>query len=145
MNSSPWREYSEQFAKLLFERHPEWKPFSRFESSGALVVEMASPNPNTRSELRIDTEREEVTVGFDMFHTHFFMEDDGQKNFEQAIDFVERFLNEEHVVLVYMRGDKWTGSMCCSLEDPWPIPEFGQRRYVRSWRGTYDAEMVNKE
>jgi len=137
------REYSEKFATYIFERHPEWKELGRFEDSGVLVIEVPSPNHSALTGLLIDTDNEEVTVGFDMFHTHFFMEEEDEKNFEQALDFIDGLLREEYVVLVYMQADKWTGSRCSSLEGPWPLPEKGQRRYIRSWLGTYDAEMVN--
>jgi hypothetical protein len=134
-------QLSQQFADTLFAKYPEWRQYVAPDSGDSLSLEITIPSPNPRLTASLYIEIDgEITLGVDWFHLHCSGE--GAPAIQQAIDFIDAFLNEELVVLAYFRGDKWTGSRCVGARDPWPDPEPGQRRLALSWAGSLDAEMV---
>jgi hypothetical protein len=135
-------EFSQGFADRLFAAHPEWRKYVD-ESADAevLAIEVPSPNGCSESGLRLYTDDDEVTVGFDRFHSHFFGRED-EEIYDAALAFIDGILSEAVVVLVYHEGERWAKSMCVDVNDPWPLPEPGQTRVVRSWKGTLDAELA---
>src|SRR5690242_4491803 len=71
--------YSQQFAKRLFARHPEWKPYAGFYAKGEpgllsyyLEVEIPSANPHVQTPLVIRTNSSpDVMVSWmDGWHFH---------------------------------------------------------------------------
>jgi hypothetical protein len=140
-------DFAERFADLLFAQYPTWRDSAQSDpgrtQSTSLVVQVPCPNPRVVGDLLITTEGGEVTIYLDRYHNHFMQNE--EQAFESALDFIARLLSEELVVLVYMEGDKWAGSRCVGLNDPWPRPAPGQQRYLRSWLGTLDSEMHGTE
>ncbi|HEX4146495.1 MAG TPA: hypothetical protein VHY91_23545 [Pirellulales bacterium] len=133
-------ELSQQFADTLLAKYPQWRPYLAPDSGDGLALEITIPSPNPRltAGLYIETDVE-ITVGVDWFHLHCSGENPAAV--QQALDFIDGFLNEELVVLAYFKGERWTGSRCVRAQDPWPAPEPGQRRLALSWTGSRDAEM----
>lgn len=134
-------DFSQGFADRLFAKHPEWRQYVDESSAEVLAIEVPSPNTCARTGLCIDTDDDEVTVGFDRFHSHFFGRGD-EEIYDAALAFIDGILSEAVVVLVYHEGERWAKSMCVDSLDPWPHPEPGQTRVVRSWKGTLDAELA---
>jgi len=62
-------EASQQFAKELFARFPEWRQFASM-GSGGLVVNVTSPTGDPHRTLRFWVEEGEPAVGFGGWHTH---------------------------------------------------------------------------
>ena len=140
-------DFSERFGTMLFAQYPDWRKYavedSEFDDGSSLVVQVPCPNPRVIAGLVITTEGDEVTVGLDRYHTHFMQ--DEEQAFESALEFIAMLMSEELVILVYMNDEKWAGSRCVGPDDPWPPPVPGQRRYLRSWLGTLDSEMLGPE
>ena len=135
-------EFSRGFADRLFAAHPEWRKHVEVSTDAeVLAIEVPSPNALARTGLCIDTDADEVTVGFDQFHSHFYMRSDDEI-YDAALTFIESILSEQTVVLVYHQGDDWAKSMCVGKCEPWPRPAPGQTRVVRSWKGTLDSELA---
>ena len=135
-------EFSRGFADRLFAAHPEWRKHVEVSTDAeVLAIEVPSPNALARTGLCIDTDADEVTVGFDQFHSHFFGRGD-EEIYHDALAFIDDILSEAVVVLVYHEGERWVKSMCVDVNDPWPSPEPGETRVIRMWKGTLDAELA---
>jgi hypothetical protein len=131
-------DFSQRFADVLFARYPEWRQFiEEGETSFSLMV--PAINPNIKSGLYIDTIDEEITVGTDWYHSHFWGNDPQQ--FKQAMNTIDGILNSDLVVLAYFNGDSWTGSKCVGSKDEWAVPKVGERRLIISWNGSLDVEL----
>ncbi|MBX3412996.1 MAG: hypothetical protein KF708_09940 [Pirellulales bacterium] len=133
-------EFSQQFADRLFARYHDWRGlWSARVGATVLELEIPCPNPNARTGPCINSDCDELTVGFDQYHTHFFGRDD-ESNSQDALEFIDAILAEEMVILIYHKGGEWLKSMAVRLIDFWPPPDPGVTRIVRSWNGSLDAE-----
>ena len=146
--------YSRRFAEVLFAAFPEWRAFMlddlpeifTGDTEGSLIVRVPCPAPAEwppeHSWLLIDTADGEVTITWDMFHTHFgnFSDVPESTSFEQAISFLSRLVSEKFCIAIAKNGDKWAGSMTIQHGQ---APDFlaGSSVYSRSWRGTYDTKL----
>jgi len=146
--------YSRRFAEVLFAAFPEWRAFMlddlpeifTGDTEGSLIVRVPCPAPAEwppeHSWLLIDTADGEVTITWDMFHTHFNfdsqVEEDSNANGPTA--FLHQLVNQELCIAIAKNGDKWAGSMTIQHGQ---APDFlaGSSVYSRSWRGTYDTTL----
>jgi len=137
--------FSRRFADVLFCAYPDWRKCAKQTDAG-LEVEVPSPNENAERGLFILAEFEELTVGFDNYHTDFhthFMQNEGQA-FEAAMEFIADILAERRVVLVFSERGQLKDTMCVTHDEIWSKPWPRERRIVRSWRGTYDSESIGQ-
>ena len=131
-----------QFSERLFAKYPEWRTCIDPKQGDEidLSVTVPSPNPKLTTGLFIEVD-EEITVGTNWFHSHFFW-GGSTVEIDQAMNFIDGFLNEQLVILAFFNGDKWTGSSCVGLEEAWRVPNPGERRQVLSWTGKLDSELI---
>ena len=144
--------FSRAFFQRLMEGHTDWcgrtRVLSGDDCDGALFIEVTAPNPMLN--LWISTEEGQVTVGFGtLYHAHFVVYETESKTFDAAIDFVDRFLGEEIVLVAAMRGDRasmsWTQYSGENPRRPLPgsshFPPPDSLR-ILSWRSTHDRRIA---
>src|SRR5438270_13193705 len=116
-------------AEQLFAEFPEWRALARTETAegGAefLVIEVAPP-PQAMVEhgLVIDTSNDEVTVGFDCYHSHFddWVGDGEHFGTQAAIEFIKQIVSERIVVVSWWQGEEWRGSAQLEPGAPAALP-----------------------
>lgn len=66
-----------------------------------IVIEIATENENSSSNLFLSSEYNELTVGFDSYHCHFdnFREQDFEEEMKIALEYFYKILNEELFVV----------------------------------------------
>lgn len=136
-------EFSRSFAQSLFKEFSEWEQYAQLlpasDAGEGSAIELVVPQPGTDRSLRIDTDDEEITIGFDMWHTHIgvFMGISYAEAIEMAIADIRSIISEQSVITVAHRNGKWAGS---SMEDASEViaAEPGMTIAVYSWRGTLD-------
>lgn len=142
--------FSAAASEQIFAAFPEWRAIAREEQaedgSSFLVVEVAPPAAaRVEHGLVIDTANQEVTVGFDCYHSHFDESiGDGELfGIEAALELVRQIVNERIAVVSWWDGEHWRGS--AQLEagaEPeaakW-VMHFDRVR-VRSWKGSLNAD-----
>jgi hypothetical protein len=142
--------YSQRFLDFLRREdnalHAAMKPAvdATGKPTGFLLGEMPSPNPRASSPLWITTEDDEITVGFDAFHTHFSAWDQATseaQSFADALALVRDITAERVLVASWWLEEKWSGFQ---LVEPGFRPERPQyvldsaAARVRSWTGGRD-------
>ena len=147
-------DHSRQFAHCLFRLWPEWVKYSRFDpyedfEKEALLVEVPRPRDGSPNGLFITTSEWEVSVGFgENFHTRFGIsgEPDSRDFYQEAIRFLQDFLDEQVVVATAYQDKEWLGAWKIDLRkeslDEVAVEE-GVTLKIRSWLGTYDRELVS--
>lgn len=149
MNLDSLDAFSRGFAEALFAAYPDWIAHAKFDratdsGSDYLVVYVPSPPGSHMSPgLYILTEDEEVTVGFDAYHSHF---DWPATHDDVAVDpmaLIGAVIDERVAAASVWEGEKWCGS--------WPEYDGsnvdsdkyrgpGRQLRIRSWRGTLDHD-----
>lgn len=144
--------FSQQVADLLFSRYPQWRGKETIErnNNGAAHFTLSVPAPvqaNTEHGLWISTERGELTVGFDAYHTHFSesIGDGDMFGLEYGIRFIQQILDEEIAAVSWWNNEIWRGSAqteAGSKPDLHPehMSDFNRVR-VRSWKGALNADI----
>jgi hypothetical protein len=146
-------EYSRRFAAVLFAAHPEWREFASVDTieggdEGALLIEVSPAHPrDIKGPLYVSTDGEEITVGFDIHHTHFdrFANDEEAEAFSEALAFIADLLAECVAVISWWDGDVCRGStsFATGTEAGTPsLPRNAKTARIRSWRGTYDRDIA---
>ena len=138
-------------AEQLFAEFPDWRALARTETAedGAeyLVIEVPPP-PQAMVEhgLVIDTSNEEITVGFDSYHSHFddWVGDGEQFGTEAVIEFIKQIISERTAVVSWWQGEEWRGSAQLeagtkSAAPSWAAQGQYDRVRIRSWLGTFNA------
>ena len=155
MNTTPLNAYSQRFAAVLFAAYPRWHEFATVDTTegvdeGALLVEISPPETAVRRELRgplrISTDEQQITVGFDVYHTHFnrYAAELEAEAFADALAFLEDLLAERIAVASWWDCDEWRGSTTVATGAELSTPEWARAAKavrVRSWRGTYDQDV----
>ena len=139
--------YSERFLAFLAREAVEWRATATpdSEAAGAYQIEVESPNENASAPLWISTADEEITVGFDAYHSHFetwhFESED--MAFREALALARDIVAEKLLVASWWNGEKWSGSQLIELGDEVKrsdrTPADACLR-IRSWTGKYDRE-----
>jgi hypothetical protein len=131
---------------------PEWRAIAREEpaenGSSFLLIEVAPPaEAQVEHGLVIDTANQEVTVGFDCYHSHFDESVGDGRNFgtQAAVEFIRQIVSERIAVVSWWDGDRWCGSgeseAGATLETPSWVKGFDRIR-IRSWKGSLNADIV---
>ncbi|MBU8871732.1 MAG: hypothetical protein KOO60_12770 [Gemmatimonadales bacterium] len=146
-------DHSRQFSNRLFRLWPEWVKYARFDpyedfEKEALLLEVPRPCDGSRNGLFITTSEWEISVGFgENFHTRFGVSGEpGSVDFyEDALLFLQDFLDEQIVVATAYQDKEWLGAWKIDLRqeslDEVDI-EDGVTLKIRSWMGTHDRELT---
>jgi hypothetical protein len=142
--------FSKQAADEFLAAFPEWREFARLEQrddgSSYFVLQIKPPSQAAVDHgLLVHTDNEEVTVGFDFYHSHFdSMVGDGEHfGTTAAVEFVRQVVSERVAVASWWLGESWAGSAQIEAGDR-PHAKFVKdhdRIRVRSWRGTFNADI----
>ncbi len=139
-------------AEELFQEFPLWKAHSRVEHEGDgtayMIIEVDPPDQaNVEHGLVIDTSNEEITVGFDAYHSHFdsWSEDGKQFGTLSALEFIKQLVSERVAILSWWRDEEWCGSTQLEVKDGtvtlgWETETRGNRVRIRSWKGTLNHD-----
>lgn len=134
--------YSQRFAQALFRHFPEWQPLAKATPEGqshecSLAVRVTSAVGDL---LWVSTDREEVTVGFDAFHTHFesSLDEEEAEAFEEALSFIADLLAERTIVVVGFSEGRIHGATALA---PDRLASEEPPYYVKSWLGKYDRTV----
>lgn len=121
--------------------------FSHLDSGdNHIIIELKSPNQNIDTNLFFSSQRDMLTVGFDMFHCHYdnFSGQDFDKEIKKALECFYKILKEELFVV-----NAGGGITTLLTSEEINILEAGQKlenfnydniKYysVTSWSGNYD-------
>jgi hypothetical protein len=145
-------DFSLRTAEQLFTRFPSWRPLATVEKAedGSCYLHIEVPAPqgaNAAHGLTITTANEEVTVGFDHYHSHFpSMVGDGEQfGTDYAMHFIEQLLAEKVAVVSWWQGDKWRGSSTMdagAMAMPSDFMKPFDIERVRSWNGGLNADRA---
>jgi hypothetical protein len=136
-------ELSWEFARSLFTVFPAWESLARIvkdEKTSNNFVEIDVNQDGTDRVLHLSTADDEITIGFDRWHTHVgpFLGLNTAESVATAMNIVEEFVAEKTVVKVVHRDGAWVQSsmeyLVASSE-----PEPHSTTQVFSWRRTHDA------
>lgn len=139
-------------AEQLFAEFPEWRALARTEQSEDgnefLVIEVVAPaQAMVEHGLVIDTSNEEITVGFDCYHSHFdeWVGDGEHFGTQAAIEFIKQIVSERTAVVSWWQGEEWRGSAQLDPGASLAVPNWAKqgqydRVRVRSWKGTLNAD-----
>lgn len=133
-------EYSMIFSKMLYSAFPEFEQYQQIrEYSGLneayLIIEIPSPS-NKDNVLWISTCDEEITVGFDWYHTHFGYSETDEEDFKIALEHIREIVEEKIAIIIIKKNDSWVRS---SIIRDTEFPFFNEDETidVKSWNGTY--------
>lgn len=137
----------------IFDAFPEWRSLAREErdDAGSLVeiLEVQPPaGANVAHGLVVDTSNDEITVGFDAYHSHFdeWVGDGTHFGTMAALEFIKQLVSERVAVVSWWNGEQWCGSTQIEAAQPPELPSWAgapniTRIRVRSWRGTLNADV----
>jgi hypothetical protein len=139
-------ERSRRFADALLREFPEWAPYLRLAEwtdaeGGTLLVDVPPP-PGGTSPLLVNTEDGEITVAFAGWHSHYgsWTGAENEEATHEALDAIRDVVEERLLSVAAMNGEQWRRSWSVAPGEPVET-RHGDRTLVRSWRGTYDAEL----
>ena len=138
----------------LLHEFPHWAEFSRLETAddgaGFVVIQVPAPlEANVEHGLIIDTSNNEVTVGFDCYHSHFddFVGNGEHFGTKAALEFIKQIISERVAIVSWWSGDTWRGSSqleagATPIIPSWTTASDIDRVRVRSWNGAlnYDGD-----
>lgn len=106
-----------------------------------LIVTMTPPESSqVEHPLVIDTDNDEVTVGFDFYHWHFEWPSQDEE-YGNPLRFIDDILHERIVIISFWSEVKWVLSTTLDVSkdigELSNIPEAVTLAKVRSWNGTY--------
>jgi hypothetical protein len=137
----------------LLDAFPEWRSLVREEKdedgSSFEILEVQPPaEANVTHGLVIDTSNDEITVGFDVYHSHFdeWVGDVTHFGPMAALEFVRQIVSERVAVMSWWKGEQWFGSTQLDAGHKPELPSWAgaptiDRIRVRSWRGTLNADV----
>ena len=113
MNYEGLDELSRKFGGRLLSTFPASEPFARIirDASGVATFQVEVAQPDTDRVLYLGTVKDEITIGFDEWHTQVgpFLGIDIEESVETAMGIIESFISET-VVKVSYRDGKWIES-----------------------------------
>jgi hypothetical protein len=140
-------ERSRRFAGALLREFPDWEPYLQVAAHdgvepGTLLVEVPPPVPGA-SPLYVDTDAGEITVGFAGWHEHFgaWIGEDEAESTREALAAVRAVVEERLLSVLALDGERWRRSWHVAPGAPVET-HHGEQTRVRSWRGTYDADLT---
>jgi hypothetical protein len=109
-------------------------------ATGSLLIEFSPDASRPDSVFWISTDNEEVTIGFDQYHSHFDWPaeySDWQMN---PLTFIDALLHDRILVEVWKKAGQWTGSSVLEANGEPDISGMEKDHVVilRSWSGGLD-------
>ena len=113
------------------------------------MVEVTSPvTADVKHGLVVDTSNEEITVGFDCYHSHFdeWVGDGESFGTLAALEFIKQVVSERVAVVSWWRDDEWCGSAQLEAGASPAVPSWASsnsfnRIRIRSWKGSLNADI----
>jgi hypothetical protein len=151
MSALPLDGFSESFAKVLFDRFPDWRQFGEAtpieDGTAYLAVQVPAP-PSSMLErgLGVFTYDGEVTVALDHGHQHFNWPpapEAAGNAWADPLVCIGDLLEERMGAVSWWKDDKWLGSSTFRKgEKPgWKNHDASNRIRLRSWHGGLNADM----
>jgi hypothetical protein len=135
------KEFADRFIEIFLRSYPEWKTFiNKYDDELTKIFVPAPKQKDSDDFLWITIENdEEVTVGFDDFHGHYYSYCYASENdcFEKLFLDLKCLVDETKVIATVLHADiNRTYDELIDLADI----RKGQQKVlkVRSWKGTYD-------
>jgi len=130
------------FVRSLLSVFPEWEAFAKIvndKKAGTNFIEVDVKQEGTDRLLQLSTADDEITIGFEHWHTHVgpFLGIDAVESAATAMNIIEDFVAERTVVKVIHRNGVWIRSSLEYLVAP-SEPEPHSTTKVFSWRRTHD-------
>ena len=154
VNVNELNDYSFKVYKYLKKNHKELLRNVSLEKSNFgknyISIELKTKNQNAASNLYFGTENNELTVGFDSFHSHYdsFAELDFEKEIKNALTNFYNIINEE--LFVVCAGGGATTLLTNKEIEIIKSGEILERfnydcitYYVTSWTGNHDRKFKN--
>ncbi|MZP31444.1 hypothetical protein GTO91_17265 [Heliobacterium undosum] len=136
-------EFSKVFADKLLAKFPELKPYIQitpYTDRDEAYLEVSIPSPHDEDTvLFISTIDEEITVGFDWWHTHIGYAPTEEETYNQAIHLIEEIILEKKAIAYVKKDGNWIYSRLLQPGENVEQKE-GERIYVRSWKGTHNND-----
>jgi hypothetical protein len=148
---------SQEFANRLLARHPDWAPYTSSNESEVdgylqrlILVQVPSEHPAVAQPLLIRTFPEEVYLEWAGWHDHvFWWPGKTMEGFLlDAVDTIDLWVSDEYLFGRVYEGDRVAEEWMCPAgrEEPHPrTPGSGRRIIVRSWRGTHDRQLDERQ
>jgi hypothetical protein len=116
------------------------KHYSHKVLTGSLLVEFTPDASRLESVFYISTDNEEVTVGFDRYHSHFKWPAEYSDWRVNPLTFIDALLHDRIVVKVGEKAGKWTGSSVLEADEEPELSGMEKDHVVtlRSWSGRLD-------
>jgi hypothetical protein len=102
-------KFSSLMYKLLSSSFPQWIVLAKNipDHDEAFMIEVPSPHDD-QCKLRIYTDNEEITVGFDYSHSHFgWIDIPDTEAFTKAKEYIDSILRDGWLVASEIREGKW--------------------------------------
>lgn len=124
-------EYSANFSKALYSRFPEYKEYEELKeydgyNEAYLLIQVPSPFDKDTI-LWISTFSDEITIGFDWYHTHFSCSETDEEDFELAINHIEEIVQDKIAIVVIKKNGEWNRSYIIENETI----------EIKSWNGQH--------
>ena len=153
-NLEELNEYSHKVYKYLKKHHKELLKNITLEKSNFgknyIYVELKTENKNALANLYFETENNELTVGFDGFHSHYdsFAELNFEKELKNALENFYKILKEELFVVSAGGGASTllTNKEIEIIESGKILEHFNYdciTYYITSWSGKHDRTFKN--
>lgn len=154
INTDELNDYSIKVYKYIKKNHGKLLENIILEKSdfgkNHICIELKTKNENSSSNLYFSSENNELTVGFDSFHSHYdmFSELDFKKEIKSALENFYKILNEELFVVCAGGGASTllTTDEINSIESGKILEYFNYdciTYYVTSWSGNHDKIFKN--
>lgn len=132
-------EYSINFSEVLYSVFPEFEQYQEIKeydecNEAYLLIEVPSPY-NVENILWLSTYGEEITVGFDWYHTHFDYAETDEDNFKLAVEHVKEIVEEKISIAVIKRENLWVRSYIITSND-FPEVNVDETLEIKSWNDT---------
>lgn len=103
-------EFSRNFLKLVESKWPEWKGIAN--SVGDYFEFEVSSIGDPEIKLTIDTDEDEVTIGFGNYHCHWdgLDFDSLEAEWKDAIEFIDGIVSNNIQIVSWFKESKWRGS-----------------------------------
>jgi len=126
---------------------PKWRALLRTgtadDGTPFEVLEVPAPlGSDAAAGLLVSTANGEITVGFDVYHSHF----EDWAGEAGALDLIQKIVMERVAVVSWWSGGRWCGSSSLDADaqpgmPSWAASQGVDRIRVRSWRGALNADV----
>ena len=153
-NLNELNDYSLKVYKYLKKHHKELLKNIRLEKSNFgkkfILLELKTKNENAAGNLYFETENNELTVGFDSFHSHYdsFAELNFEKELKNALENLYKIFKDK-LFVVSAAGEAstlLTNEEIEIIESGKILEHFNYEcitYYITSWSGKYDRIFKN--